>query len=828
MRLIMKNYYLEYPKESREFVDRKEIRGIIMHEVEHKIMHENYFKVISIYGFGGMGKTCLVNEIKEQIHDFNKKYRVCSISFEIQNNNQYLENLIKICKEYNKSCVLFYYGLMRYWNKTAITQLDTSFMNNIGSSFLTNFMDAIHEFGDSSLSPIVEEFPTIPSISNTLECISKILDSAKKIPYYHELKRINNFNAEELLNNLPILLAMDIKRNEYEKNNKKQTIFIFDSYQQSMPYSESIEWLLKLIGAIHRGLFIVTSREKLFWSDPEKDIMTYELHGYPEEEARLYLESSIPTAEPEIIDTILINTQCVPIYIDLAIDVYQKEHSTHPNDIVNKTLFNDRESLVLHFINHLKPEWQQAIIDLAIIRVFNCDIFSYIVKEQNLNCPVDDYFEITNVSLVHYVENLHNLVKIHDIFCKNILNVLSSEIKYNVLEKYLNYIITRETLKQGDDQIGSIIAFFINILHIEIDLSMQVALPQKIIEKTLDLFFMLWDIQATFSMISPSIDYPNSINDLLNFINAIYVKSKSTQAALKYLNKIEKPKCFGYHIISYEIFKRYTLSLTGDYYSLKNVLEEYRTNIDEASSCHWYYTQIKLYIADYLTMEGKFLSANDILYHLEQALDNSIFTVNKFFYIKRYKGHIFRFNFYLDKACQEYELALSHAMCSSAMKAYIYTNLIESNCYFKSEFVFQHFDSALEAVKEENQIKNEGKLYYSRAISNIVMHQYELAEKDIEQSLSLNHKDGYQSGELFAYMAKAYFEFSQNGSVSESTLNIIDNLLISNAVYEFFRLPIAIMLNDSHMLRSCKTKYEWIDFDYTVQCYNNFLNSIKQ
>lgn len=824
----MKNFYMDTPKEIHKFVDRKEIRDIIMQEVEHRIMNKNYFKVVSIYGFGGMGKTCLINELKEQIYGLRKKYRICSVSFEIQNNNQYLENLIKICKEYNRPCILFYYGLMRYWDKTAITQLNTAFMDKVGSSFLTNFMDAIHETGSSFVSPIAEELPSIPSISNTLDCVGKILNAVREIPYYHDLKKIQTFDTETLLKNLPILLAMDICHNEYEKKNTKLIIFVFDSYQQSMPYSESVEWLLKLIGTIHRGLFIVTSREKLLWDDPEKDIIPYHLQGYPEDEARAYLESLIPTAGIDILNAILINTQCVPIYIDLAIDVYQKEHTIHPNNIVNKSLFDDRESLVFHFINHLKPEWQQTIMDLAVIRVFNFDIFCYLVKEQNLSCPIDDYSEIINVSLMHYVENTHNLVKIHDVFCNNILKVLSCDVKYDVLYKYLNYIITREAYKQYDNQIGAIITLFINIINVEIDIAIQDSLPQKIVEKTLDLFFMLWNIQATFSMIIPNINYSDPINDLLNFINAIWIKSKSTQSAIEYLNEIKEPNNFGYHQISYDVFKKYTLSLTGDYGSLKRTLKIYQENLGEELSSHWYYTQIKLYIADYLTMEGKFLTAYDVLDQLEKLLDNSIFTVNNYFYIKRYKGHIFRFNFCMEEASYEYTQVLSHPMCSSSMKAYIYTNYIESNCYLKPEYVFENFDMAITAVREEKQIKNEGKLYYSRAISNIVYHQYEQAKNDIEQSLFLNHKDGYQSGELFAYMAKSYLEFAQNGHISENTFEIIDNLLINNAVYEYFRLPLALMLQDMQMLNICKEKYEWIDFAYTVQCYNTFFNSIKE
>lgn len=824
----MKKYYLNYPESSRKFVDREEIRSIVMEEIEHKIQKEDYFKVISIYGFGGMGKTCLINELKEQIQKERIKCQIYSISFEIQNNNQYLENLIAICKVYQKPCILFYYGLMCYWDRTGISQLDTSFMKKISNSFLTDFIDTVYESSGSFFSPIADELPSIPSISNILGCIGTILDTVKKIPYHKEMERIKNSDTNTLLENLPILLALDINSNEYKERKNEHIIFIFDSYQQSIPYSESVEWLLKLIGTIHKGLFIVTSREKLLWEDAENDIMPYQLEGYPEVEARRYLESSIPTAETEILDMIIVNTQCVPIYVELAIDVYQKEYYLHPNELVNKSYFSDRHALVIHFINHLKSEWHQVIINLAIVRIFNYDIFCYIVKLQNLQCPYEDFYEIVTVSLMHYIENSRELIKIHDVFCKNVVQLLNPQIKYNVLYKYLEYIIARESIKQAGNQLGTLITFYINIIHIEIDLSMQNELPINIVEKTLDLFFLLWDIKAAFSMIEANNYFSDSINDILFFVHAVILKNKSTQTALVLLRKIKKPQNFGYHIFSYELFNKYTLSLTGDYYSLKSLLRQYQSLLNEDASTRWYYMQVKLYTADYLTMEGKFLDANDILIQLEQQIDGSIYNVNNYFYIKRYKGHIFRFNFYMEKACQEYNEVLEHLMCSSSIKAYIYTNFIESRCYFDPNYVLNKFPEALSLVTEEKQVKNEGKLYYSRAISYIIMGRFEEAENDIKRSIFLNHKDGYQSGELFAYMAQSYLDFSYTGHILDHTLNKIEHLLNKNKVYEFFRLPIAIMTCNNQSFNICKNNFSWIDFDYTVQCYINFFNSIRR
>ena len=66
----MKNYWIdEYNSASKQFVNRTEIRNIIMTECNHNMQKHNYFKVISIYGIGGIGKTKLLDKIKQSIFE---------------------------------------------------------------------------------------------------------------------------------------------------------------------------------------------------------------------------------------------------------------------------------------------------------------------------------------------------------------------------------------------------------------------------------------------------------------------------------------------------------------------------------------------------------------------------------------------------------------------------------------------------------------------------------------------------------------------------------------------------------------------------------------
>lgn len=821
----MEQFFLNIPEAEEKFVDRTEIRNFIMNEIEHKIQKEDYFRIISIYGMGGIGKSCLLNEIKSQVSALKQRYRFLTISFEIENSRQYLENLIKICDVYDKPCILFSYAAMLYWEKTSILQLDTKFMKKMQDSFLTDLMDAINEV-TVGLLPNNITIPELPSISNVLKCAGDILQKIRTIPYISTIRKLSRLSSSELLNLLPVLLGTDIAHNEYEKNQEIPLICLFDSYQQSIPYSESVEWLLKLIGTIHKGLFIVTSREKLLWADKKNDIYPYELKCYPEDEAEKYLSEYIRPKDKALIDLIIASTQCVPVYIELAIDIYQREMLCNP-DSLNKSLFEDREALVVHFINHLAPNWQDVIINLAIIRIFNENIFAHIIREQNLNCPLYEYHEIVKVSLMQYIENTDSLVKIHDVFCNNVAKILPEKQKISILNSYLDYVLYRQPYQLENQQIGILLTLFINILHIEIDFASQIIVPTYIIEKTLDLYFLLSNIKVAFTPIEPEINNDSNVNQMLYFIYAVFYKNKSTRKAIEYIGYIKNPEQLGHHKISYDVFCKYTFSLTGDYALLKKSLEHYDNILTDADKNFWYYMQIKLYTSDFLLMEGKFIDSYKILADLEQQLDNSIFSMDNFFQIQRQKGHVFRFNMYMDKAFEEYEKILTYSETSSAVKGYIYTNIIETKCYFSPEYVNQNFETALMYVESENQIKNKGKLYYARAISNIVNKQYTLAEKDIQQSISLNQQDGYQSGELFALMAQAYLEYACYNEIRENTLERIYNFLSCNEVYNYFNMPLTIMKNGEKHAEQYRTKYQWIDFDHTLQQYHDFFQNIR-
>ena len=180
----------------------------------------------------------------------------------------------------------------------------------------------------------------------------------------------------------------------------------------------------------------------------------------------------------------------------------------------------------------------------------------------------------------------------------------------------------------------------------------------------------------------------------------------------------------------------------------------------------------------------------------------------------------------LDKAKCAYQGQIANVRSLSA-KIHLQTNMCESFCFFDSEEFDELYDETLRQAKNFRYYRNIRKLYYSKAIVLITKHKYEMAYSFIGKSININKENGYESGELFALIAKAYCNYAKLGGISHTTLSRIEELLDKNQVYRFFRLPLSIMQGNNKMLEQLRTEFEWVDFEYTAACYKRFINSLR-
>lgn len=813
----------------RKFTDRNEIIDLLDEALTKHNEGSKAFQVFSIHGIGGIGKTRLLKEFIKHLQPESTTY----ISFEIEKQSDVINNLYQFRKIIPYSCPFFDYALLQYWQLSNPSKLDDKFMNLFNKGFFTTILDFVMEItggiftgSDANLVPRETITP-----STVVDFINNLFRKAPQLLHKDIFQLITLTSIEEIALKLPQLLGIELKRH-IQNGNMDNNVFIFDSYQQSSPYSESEEWLLKLIDAAHEGLFIVTSREKLKWNIEEDVYISYELDCYPEDNARNLIEETIPD-RPDLVDTIIRSTQCIPIYIDLALDVYEKEKLIVGEKLIKKALFNDKAKLVNHFISHMDKKWQKVIWDLATIRIFNYEIFEYLVKQNMLDCAPYEYNSIIESNLFKYVfkSDACDLIKLHDVFSRDVQNNRPINECYIIYKSYLNYICYRRDLLITKDGGILLVALFQNLVSLAVMFEERMVddicnnskgIEIDVVEKILDIYFSLVSNNINFEPILYEDTKTETMKKVCKFIYAKTYEKNNTLETIKNLESIGDVNCFGKHRISYESVLLYAKSLVGEYKNLENWIDAIEKQLDDQLKNEWFYNKIKIYQADCDILYGRFNSGMMSLC----LLKNNFSSMDDDYSIHRTIGHIQRFNFMLDDAANTYKQLLSRYENQAVYKEYLITNLIETQCYFPTKNFIKETEKTLSSLIAPYNLKNKAKILYSLAIANVVKKHYCSAQKYIYECVNINQNDGYQSGELFAYMAQAYLDYAQEGIVSERTINLIEKLLVKNEVYQYFRLPLFIMKNDISAIEKIKDEFDWLDFDCTEKTYRSFLSTL--
>lgn len=801
--------------EPNEFVDRFEIIEQISKFCELLRDFNGYFKVINIFGIGGIGKSRLIAELRNEIADKLSavKSKIVSVSFEIEGRQQTLRNLMQIRRSFDGSCTIFDYALMSYWDKAGrMEKLDDAFMYQIRSGFLGGLIDTAADVG-ADFFPVL---PGVPSINDIFDCVGVLIQKTQQLKVRDQLKYISQLDPQALLEQMPRYLGFDIDR--LSTKSPYALVLLCDSYQQSIPYSEPREWLMDLIAEIHHGLFIITGREKLKWDDPEKDIFPYHLRGFPEDAARAHLKKYIPSADDELINEILLSTQCVPLFVEMAIDVYLREADA--SKLICGTYFKDRDQLIRRFIYHLPEKWQSILLALSVVGIFNRDIFLHIGKEFSCPCPMEDYEEIISTSLSNYIERTKGLVKLHEVFCRQAANVLTPAYKREVWSCYLEFIWARGVGTADVNAQEALPTLFLNLLHCCKELKINPTEQET--ERLLDIFFRIMDTRIFFEPPSPECGTITPLNDIILLLNAVIYEKVNTNDTIRLLHQIKEPGHFGRHEKSYSVILQYAESLLGKYSKFYASLEELDREMGDVDRVFWYYPRIKIYIADYLLMAGKFCDALQRLLELQ----NEGISEDVNFQCARAIGHIYRFNMELDLAEQTYQIQREQVLSSINSRVYLQTNLCETYCFFDPEQFELLYKETLEDALALANLKNLGKLHYSKAIVLAGQGRIDEAYAEAQQSLEINQQDGYQSGELFAHMAYAYCDYAKYGIVQTSTREKIKELLVCNEVYQYFRLPLFLMEGELRSVETLRSTYEWLDFDQTVRRYKQLLTRL--
>lgn len=793
----------------KKFVDRDDLRNTITCSIEALLENENYHEIIAIYGMGGIGKSRFLNEIKDSFFQTTlQKAELIYATLELDNDNDF-HSLLCIRRKITQTCYLFDYAFSILLDRCLVEKVSDEFLNHLRTNWLTDLITLLQGITPAPL----------PNLNDGVNVLTHLINKAIKTgtqllhrDTIHKLESLADTSPKKLLRLLPALLGCDF----YRMASNRKLVVILDACNGCEA------WLNNLLSEAKAGLFILTSREQLHLS--HTNIKSYHMQEIPIPEAKKYLESYISDERYRsiLIPQLIVATECIPIYLDLAVSTYLRCEKGSPQDLINELSISNKDELVKTFLDHLPNEQQEVILVLAVAGVFDANVFEHLVSDLNLSMSKLSYHELCKISLVDGLNTNCGLKTFHNIFRRNVSKIVSQDEKRRIFQSYLLFLSNRGLHMYPNEVLR---AYFINIISVVMDNGFELTVQEN--EEILDLFFALRDQRIEFSFPNTSQDTINST--LFTFLSAVRMLHSDVEVCLSALNTIHgSMNLLGKHQNSYYAVQYYSMCIKGQYSKAKRKLATICSTLPPDSIADWYYGKLKIYFADCLMLTGDFIEA---IIHFDEYYSEiesyASIKENDIFEIQKQKGHCYRFNFLLDKASRIYLDLYNKYASNLVMKSYCLTCLCETKCFFDPQYVIAHHQESLAATKSVGQERSRAKIYYSLGIAYTVIRDFPNALHYIRESIKLNGQCHYPAGKLFALIAKSYYHYAKNSYVPKTLLQDIVKLSKQLEVYEYLLLPVYIMRGEEKQILRLKETYHWLDWEQTQKNYTEFINSIS-
>ncbi len=784
---------------NRIFLDREDIFELIEKNVRIYNEQTDFFKLFAFYGMGGIGKSQLIKKIHSVYHDSNQILYYYPL--EILSHETIPSILLCIRREFNYT-PHFDYALFRYWDFISCDRIDRKNLYSISQKILAR----MGKLFDSTLGR---------GLLDTEQIVSKIITLCEEKVITDEERQIVSELLQDKIENLYIYLVENLAVDIQNELGGLKYMFLFDAYDLGRN-NYKFDWLKYFINSFEIGMFFVTSREPLDWFDNSNIdkcvIENRSLECIPKSEVQKYLEDQNYTQEQ--IDFIIEKTDCIPLYLDLAIAM-DKRTLFSANSVIG---FDSKEDLVKNLLSHLNPEEQLIIDYLSVINLFNETIYDNAIKFNNLSLQKYPFSDFEKSTIVRYVEQFNGLYKIHTVLAHNISFFVNTKVRTKIIDNYLTVVHARilPDVNFYDDIKYNLI---INIYRLIENENMVISEHQS--EKLIELFFYLVDRSYG--------------NDFYNYINSInnkkksnlvyiyeYIIGKTTRGSnivsgLRQLQNIPISECnFGKHKKSLICDINYLLSISGRYSDAEKRMNKFAASLTDAEKNERYYIKGMIYYCDMQMLCGKFKSAVIDL----ELLSNHVTDEKLLYEIQKASGHCYRFNFLFDTAMEYY----SKTNASPYNIAYYLTVCCETYCYYRPQKVFDYYDKAIEENQKYKNHNNLGKIYYSMAIAMLLTHDAQQAKRYIQKAYFEFTKTKYHAGNLFTMIAEAYIEYSETQNISSKTiLKVKKQLKKIDFIYEYLLLPLYVIRRNQDRIEYFRMKYEWFSFDITLKNIKNFL-----
>jgi len=402
----------------REFTDREEPRAAFWKQyrlLEQELQTQQAtgegcdVHVLTYYGIGGIGKSTLLQKLRQELEEQVTKPIYALYNFEngSQDSRRVLERLRTRLMEKAKFVFpLLDLGLYVYSQK----------MGEPADS------PEVKQF--SSQSPVLSLALSAMEFIPVLGCMPQILKIADESQAFFrthlkkhnkELTRMEYMEPEELYAHLPMLFALDMQHN-LEKSTKPVVIFL-DTYEKLVNEMSQVgiplkndEWIRGENGIVQNipgVLWVIAGREKLKWVqfDPDWDtaLEQHILGNLSITDSTGFLEKA-GVGGAVLREQLYKLTQGTPVYLDLCVDQFMRIAQRGETPTID--MFGGNiDDLIERFVRYMSDAQKDTVYMLSCLQTWTPELIDSIGSTILPNFSITSYTKTKEYSFISLADD---------------------------------------------------------------------------------------------------------------------------------------------------------------------------------------------------------------------------------------------------------------------------------------------------------------------------------------------------------------------------------------------------------------------------------------
>lgn len=729
-------------------------RGTQLRDIEAELevlrQDKSHFKVCEITGFGGMGKSRLLDEI----HKHAKRGRprishVALLSLESEGTMTEVGPLLALRQSLAFNCFLFDAALLRYWSATG-QPFSVNDSSRVSSSLAARTAEITWAL--ASVLPI-----SLP-VSYAVDLWRVIGKEVRERLHYNkaEFKEIDDLRSEPepIRARLAGYLAEDIGRKLKDKD--RSILVLYDSYDKQDPETVAARapWLQTFIDCLNRGVHVICSREPLKWSNRRLNASTVPIEVGPlgEPESRELVRASLGELSTNEIEERLLKVSggrplAIESLVNVCLDLWRESGEIDVDEIPTSS-----KNAVASLLDHHRTPQRALAAALGTVQVFDRHLYEHIAYVLSVELGILHYDEFVKSFVVERAAS--DLCKTHDILTEAVHGAADHDhLRLVALEAATDHLLARSR-RGGRREYQTMLALLRGVIA---GWDSVERIPEQSIETLIDIVYLFYDAGFWNELASIASGMKVSrppLVETLSFVRALTSRRRvGVERALRQFEHLERSSHIGRHTRSVELELAYLTELRGNYAGVRNQFARLSAQAKPFDPTDRTQLRSRLYHADMLTMDGRFRRATALLKDASEAVGYR--ELVNWGELTRHLGHVYRFSFNLEEAVELYELALDRVGEAPGMIAKLHTNLAETYCWFEPDLALEKAEVSLKVHQRGSNEIELCKCQAARAVALARLRQFGDADRAIADSKRLGRSARYPAGVAFAMQAEA-------------------------------------------------------------------------